>query len=426
MKHLSCLFVCIFLFASVFTISNFCHISEGKSVISNFHTHQNSSISTNHFENHSYLEINSDQELVSIASSEGWDGDGSANNPYLIQNYLFNNASENPSIAVHIKTSISYTHGGYSSFDLILNDVDSFITIQYNNFTHSVLISHTSHVNLIGNNWINKTNSENLMISSYGVNVTNNVFSGIDPNCNKTSNNPTPRIYTIGTGINIFRNVFTMDTGCFPIQNIAIKPPTPEAFPPANILVYANLFETSDIAITNEAQDVYIYNNDFLVGDFAIGSPGGPAHVYNNNFIDSLIGKQDSQIYDGVVSYFVYSYYDKEKGPPKSSFYIQNSNIIDANYYDSWKGPDRDGDGIVDDPFQYGKTSAEFDYHPSTTKFPGYYDYNETQSIVSTSYGRVRNSDGSKTGYKTIMIIGITIPALLILEIIRRKIHTSK
>lgn len=413
------LFVSILLFVSVFSITNLSQTVEGRPVISSSRVYQNSRISTTQYENHSYLEINSDEELSNIASMEGWDGDGSAENPYLVQNYLFNNASVNPSTAESIKTSISYTYGGFSSYDLILNGIESFVNIQNNNFTHAVLISQSTHINLIGNNWINGSNPYNLMISSHGVNVTQNIFSGIDSNCNQTSNRPTPRVYITGRGINIFRNRFTLDTGCYPIQNIVIISPPPEAYTLEDILIYANLFETSDLAITASSSDVYIYNNDFAVGDFAVSLPGGGVSVNNNNFILSLIGTQGQQSYYENVAYFVFHYFNKDtEDPTSNSYYFDTSNKIDGNFYSSLVSPDADGDGIVDNPLQYGKNPSRYDYNPSTKEFPGYIDYNET-TIDPVGSGSISNSNGSKAGYDTIMVLGITIPTLLVLDIIK-------
>ena len=334
---------------------------------------------------HNPLILQSDEELQSVASQEGWGGDGTQENPILIENYEFSTGEENPLEADQIKQSLismSQDLSGFSSYSLILNDISLFVDIKNNEFIYSVAINGSDNVDIINNKWINPDYPANLFINSKlglksnPIEIQRNTFSGSNLKCGNGSETQfdfTPRVFIIGSGLEIHGNEFDLDNGCLPIQDIAINVYR-FIFTELNFTnIYNNVFHACDVAIHLMDGNTNIYDNDFEIGDFGIITIRG-GKINHNNFEFSDLGAQGSQNYIGdgtIIDDFGYNVIHEGKT-------IAFSPAVDNNYYKHWTEPDKDSDGIVDEPYFLGNWQSSsdatvtpiYDYHPSTKPFP--------------------------------------------------------
>lgn len=313
-----------------------------------------------------YLEITSDQQLQQTAISEGWGGDGTESNPYLIENYLFEDPLLNSKTFDAVNNTFYYPFGGFSEFDIVLDQISLHVTVQNNSFTHAVLVSNSLNINILQNEWSRVAKPSNLFVAySQRINISGNNFDGSNDHCASFPRmNFSPRVVLFTSLALVHKNLFEKDLGCLPIQQIMIDSTTGDWANPDGVTISANLFRNSDVAI-NARVSMTVLNNHFETGDFAILMNDRGGYYKNNNFVVSEIGVTGKQNYNGTIK-FIDAFYDG----PSAEMRIRGS--YESNFYSTWIGPDDDNDGVVDNAFQVGLFAL--DLTPSTTPFPGYFE----------------------------------------------------
>lgn len=370
---------------------------------------------------HSSIQITSDADLKQVAKTENWKGDGTEKNPIMIQRYIFSDQPiVNSAIFTEVSNNFQYLFRGFTSFNLILTNISLYVKIESNNFNSSVLIVNSGNITINANSWVNQWNPNNLFIATTwqksdaatpvkdnNIRITDNTFFGSNEFCTIEGDfRPSPRVVLYGGGFTIHHNIFEMDVGCYPTQNIFIENTVdPLRDQPTKRHVTSitnNLFKASDYAIISGGADIDISNNDFEVGDFAIIGFTPVFKILHNNFYVSHLGNQGKQNYTDVDFFYSYFYYPRDN-PLKNGYYGDatwgSSGIIGINYYSNWVFPDRDNDGIVDRPLN---NVAQPFREASTKPFPGYDEVNNDnrepilQIVIGTIIGLLAVGFGLK------------------------------
>lgn len=346
-----------------------------------------------------YLEITSDDQFAVFANQYGWDGDGSEVNPFIIQNLSFNNGVSSP-LGESIRDKV-YNHeqagylylGGYEKFDMVLTNVSYHIIFQNNEFMYTLMINNTDNVQLINNRWVNDHYPSNLWIGGDSAALMDNQFSGSNDLCDVGTDLFTPRVFLFGSGYTVSHNLFGVDRGCHPIQQLVLWPhysEIPES-PNNNWLLTSithNSFKASDYAIQALLQNIIVSNNDFEFGDFAITIENqvvfAHTEVTQNNFYVSHRGTVGMQTYDGAYRHVIFPvFYSKQENESRRSFWGDQTPLIRYNYYSDWEG-DTNHDGIVDVARPFSPTAdnsrvgAVYDFAPSVYEFQGYYPVSDS------------------------------------------------
>lgn len=322
-----------------------------------------------------YLEITSEQQLQSVAQSEGWSGSGNFDDPFIIENYLFEGDEPQSSVASKIASNPSPPNPlGFDRISLVLTNIDSYLILRNNQFAHSVIVNTTqayrpdNQIVFESNRWISSDDPNNLMIYGFGGHILKNTFDGSLMRCEDIiGTDYYSRIFIRGSGTIIEKNKFEVDQGCTPLADISINEPIngPNNYV-HNVTVENNYFKSIDVALNLKRGSVFIQRNDFDTGEFAIfisvGFNGQKDRVYENNFRVSTIGQIGQQFYNGTSYFVTYT----------RSQHLGTSGDVDVrnNYYSVWNGPDSNHDGIVDNPLIEGDIIG---YTPSKTPFPTYY-----------------------------------------------------
>lgn len=323
---------------------------------------------------HGFLEVTSDQQLEDLAQKESWSGDGSKKHPFVVENYIFDQSQNGSDIFDQAISGIYYIYPGFTTFNLIMQNINLHVKLQNNQFTFSVLIVNSPNVDIIGNEWINPSNPSNLFVSSSENLIRDNFFGGNNLECtNDTQAKPFPRVVIKGPDMEVVHNLFDIDKGCHRIVQMLVIG--------IGGKVQYNLFRTSDIAIEMKTGKVEVTNNDFEVGDFAIILNNQVVNSTNNNFYSSAIGSQGDQNYTGMIKAYTESFYLPGHESKMVDCYI----TAKSNYYSNWINPDENHDGIVDKPYSIcspdnGALKINTDATPSTTPFDGYYEYSPNES----------------------------------------------
>lgn len=330
-----------------------------------------------------YLEITSDDQLKDMAQKNGWKGDGSYDNPIIIENYNFTEIKKNPQIANDIKSSENYLQTDFNEFNLVITNIVSSITLRNNQFTSAVLFNVSNaysnidiqRILIIKNKWINPSNPNNLFTIGNNFLISFNTFSGSLNKCENGLTDLPARVYTNGVENMFDRNIFESDYGCFPIQNILMHQPIPRG---SGVLLHKttirdNLFLSNNLSLNIQTISVIVDNNDFFVKQYAIAT----------NFITSLlITHNNFYISDETNTYslengsfpFIIGTYNIPKVTCLPGFSSCGSTtILNSNYYSNWVTPDKDSDGIVDMPYTHQYVQMK-DLYPYTKPFSTYYN----------------------------------------------------
>ena len=322
-----------------------------------------------------YLEITSDDQFAALAEQYEWQGDGTENDPYRIEYYALDHG-ESSDLAEAVKSAILYTDGGFDLFDLIISQVSYHVVIQHNIFMYSVLVNQSLNVEVRDNEWQNDIYPSNLFIVSDHPTVRDNFFTGSNELCDTGNEKYTPRVFILGSGAQILHNHFDIDRGCHPIQQLILYPtPTHDVRLIATTAIADNWFEASDLSIQSTYGNLVVTNNDIEYGDFGIfvqtHAIGVHAKFSENNFIQSNVGQIGNQFYENG-QYIISPYWGG---------WSEGSPSIDMNYYSALESEDVNDDGYYDQPQSFASIDTPdsisdvyiYDYHPSTTPYPGYH-----------------------------------------------------
>ena len=330
------------------------------------------------YSSHDYLEITSDVQLRSIANSEGWRGDGSPGNPFIIENYRFSGGTLNPQTAVDIKSNMGYTEDQFRRFSIIITNIESYVIIRYNEISDSVLLNTIDNYNgeviFEGNLWQSKTKPNNLITYGDGFTVRHNTFYGSGLGCDsKTS---FTRYIAQGSKTTIEENIFEVDDGCGTTQNIELRdigenpyyPNASSGYTKPVYIITGNYFKSNDLAINVKTHNVDINLNDFVVGKLGILTNGKTVSIHSNNFYVSDIDVV------GVHRYYSNNYDFIDTGVEGNRSKAQYNPEIRPNYYSDWTTPDKNRDSIVDVPYNHGLSAQNesrfiVDLEPSVDPF---------------------------------------------------------
>ncbi len=193
---------------------------------------------------HDPIRINSNFEFGSIAGSEGWVGDGSPGNPYIIEGYDINGSGYGYCIYIgntteHFVLRDSYLHeaSGVTSYPYFFDTGIIMYSVQNGTITNNTAISnnkngmliHMGLSNTIINNTISSNKDDGIYFSgAYSNTIANNtIYSNnedgtilLDTNSNTIVNNTIfsnnrNGIFVMNSNSNTFNNNEMVDNGLF-------------------------------------------------------------------------------------------------------------------------------------------------------------------------------------------------------------------
>ena len=232
---------------------------------------------------HAPIKVNNDTDFAAQAASEGWSGDGSASNPYVIENYEID--VQGGTSGIRIENVISHfvvrncTIYNSSSSGILLNYVSNG-TI-FNNTMHDIvsdgLAMWSVSDSLLANNTIYN-------VGYYGFSVwfsDNNMISG-----NYVYDIDGIGIYTIYSDNNVMAHNNLVDNALIAIQlNGANNKLYANAMVNSGLDIYGSLYTSSSHTIpmnnTVNGKPVYYYKNSMLGGGGSVPIDAGEVIVVN-------------------------------------------------------------------------------------------------------------------------------------------------
>ncbi|MHA2297276.1 MAG: right-handed parallel beta-helix repeat-containing protein [Candidatus Hodarchaeales archaeon] len=331
---------------------------------------------------HDPIEITGDAEFITLADSEGWQGDGSMQNPIIISNLRINNVNSTliniTDVTKHFRIiSCQLTGGGREGVQG---------GIHFNNVNNGQVIDNTVSNNSYGiklldslNNLIANNSAYNNQLGMSLIQSLNNTIAN-----NNVSNNNYCGINLVFSGTNTITNntISNNHHGIF-LQDSS------------------NIFITNNNANNNIHCGIEMwYSNNNLIAD---------NNASNNSDGINLMGSANNIIFNNTVSNnhnYGISLENSANNSISSNNFAGNSlaqaydngngnsiaNQFYYNYYDDWTGPDANGDSIVDLP--YPITGSKNNEDP----FPVINPYNTVVSIPTTNSS---TTDSSTTDSST-------------------------
>ncbi|MFW9779359.1 MAG: nitrous oxide reductase family maturation protein NosD [Candidatus Heimdallarchaeota archaeon] len=403
---------------------------------SNFHakTSSNLKISEKHqvFDFYSPIVINGNQEMEDLATSEGWSGTGSADNPFILENLEFSSMSVNYQLEINntnhhfIIRNSKFSDGGKGGIKLdavsnalitdnifINNSGDALFLVSssnaiishnvingtkgiptysdvdgFTNYPFSIDVRRSTDIivehNLLYNNhdgiwlWLNVSNS-----IVRGNEVYNTiVYEGLGAGGSTQSFNNIIRDNIIDT-IGRYGLWVLSDTGGSIFENNTIRKTTSKAIFLSNV---------QNSTITNNTVD-------------HAGTEGvhiaGPTSVFNSMRHNLIINSQlhGLRLEGGNNLVQENTFIDNNKGNGKQAIqFSQGPNQITHNYWNDWTSPDTDNDGIVDNPYVLDGIDGQ-DNFPLVLS-PRERTNTSSTTPSTTSFGVITN---------TVLAFGITI-----------------
>lgn len=314
------------------------------------------------YTSHAPIFIHNNSEFHSIATANGWLGDGlSAATPYLINDYsIVNDGYELISIedtSLYFKIQNCYldnvkggsdldaiylrnVQNGIISNNIIMNNRHGIfldtgcadITIEYNNIDDTT----QSGIRIKGSNSVNVFNNTISNCIYHAIWLTGTTNSFIDEN----------EAFLCYNGIWI-REDSILNT----VENNVIYDVTNGIWitnSSNNCSTRFNLITQSEygIVIGDETANTEITNNTILgCTDYGVAIDGTSTDnvIMNNSFVNNKVGWASQAGDNGTL------------------------NTFDLNYWDDWTTPDVDTNGIVDTPYSINGTTMNTDPRPRTT-----------------------------------------------------------
>ncbi len=323
------------------------------------------------YQRHGPIFINGNDDFRLKASIEGWTGDGTMENPYIIEYLDITGFIPqrglvtiiNTNVHFIIRNSLIHDNNAIDGVGILLQNVSNaviskvkifntngtgLLIFDYNfAFSHHNVIEYSEiHHNAAALslwNSFNNTIQHNIFhdsltadIVAFGENTSSNLFQN-----NTLYNTPYCAMCTFYSSYNVIQN------NTFYHESLDLGPGSND-----NIIQY-NAF----LYVVNEALRVWSSRNIIRYNTFVeSGSHGIIFHdvsqnneIYGNNFIGNA--------------------WDSHYGASKQAGDEGYNNRFDGNYWDDLVHPDTDGDGIVDQPYLIELSGGNLDQHPRTHPF---------------------------------------------------------
>ncbi|MHA1907498.1 MAG: right-handed parallel beta-helix repeat-containing protein [Candidatus Thorarchaeota archaeon] len=300
---------------------------------------------------HDAILITSDEEFDSMATAEGWNGDGSSSNPYRITGYLLTDPLTQPiriwNTEVHWIFENNIIEGGGLCGSFIVNTKNGMMTNNTFRFRHNGMAFQDVENLLITENYIHNNTGHGLEFLGYSRGVTvrnnrivNNRVSGIllpaATDC-QIVNNTIIDNYNQGISVPSGMNVT--------ISNNDIKghPENGIISGTSNCTILGNTVEFSEMYGVALTSGSYCEISGNIIKDsdnygLYLSSPTSNTTVTENSFIGN---GEDCQV--------------KDAGSENKFF---------LNFYDDWISPDSNSDDIVDSPYVFDGQAGNSDPFP--------------------------------------------------------------
>ncbi|MHA1959944.1 MAG: right-handed parallel beta-helix repeat-containing protein [Candidatus Thorarchaeota archaeon] len=311
-------------------------------------------VTSDTFTPHDAIAIFSDAEFAATASDEGWPGDGTAENPYVISGLLLTDSSVQPvkiwNTEVHWILENNLIEGGGLCGIWIDDTTNGIIRNNIIRNRHSgIVLENPEYLTVLENDVYNNSGNGIEVLGSF----INSTIQG-----NRIQENILDGVY-IPAGIDsIFEDNTIADNG---ENGIAITLCTRN-------IIRSNLVERNGHSgIIVGASNSVIEGNTITESGFdgLTLTTGSRSEILNNTL----------QVNEGYGVQLSASVRNATVGLNKFIGNGGDSQVCDHgtdnefrfNYYDSWTGPDADSNEIVDEPYQIDGGAENSDTHPLTS-----------------------------------------------------------
>ena len=341
--------------------------------------------------NHAPIKIDGNADFATQSTENGWTGDGSVGNPYVIQNLV------------------------------ILTDVDDQSAIFINN-TDVFFIIQNCTISSTGENTIDQNYPSGIQLQSVSnAKISNNTAE----NCNfnsfslQNSNNNT---LTDNTAPNTHYGFYLEDSNNNTLTNNLVQNSRARGFTlleSSNNILKGNIIRNNildEMILLNAHTGILIrqssHNNTLInntvyryVFGFALEESNNNIIAYNtarNNTNGFVLINSDSNTIsynfaqdneewgfylEGFSNEIKFNNFVSAKGGEVLAYCNDSTNIFDYNYWSNHTSPDADGDGIVDVPYAV-EGGACVDSHP-VTKMYIFLEEEEKNEIPGYSLGAI-------------------------------------
>ncbi len=275
------------------------------------------------YSSHSVITINNNSDLETLRSQEGCTGSGKVNDPYVIDGYDISGTGGAciyvAHITVHLIISDCCLHNSSYGVEVVASN---YVTVTNSNCSgddpYGIYLDNTGNDTLINNVCIDA--SHGIYVYSSSDNVINN------NTCKAT------RACSMMLTSSSNRNLISNNT-CYSSGNNGIHVRQSDY----NVISYNTLKNNGGYGLS-----LAMSNYNQVYGNLMIGN-NGSSSVYSSSHIQS----NDT----GIGNRWNTSSY--------------------GNYWSDWRGPDANGDGIVDNPYSICDGSSKDHYPLATTAIPG-------------------------------------------------------
>jgi parallel beta-helix repeat protein len=333
----------------------------------------------NNFIDHDQIVIDGEIDLISQSITEDWTGDGTKENPIIIENYNFTEFLFNET-GISLKSISSYIIIRNNIFEIslgraiYLENVSNLKIFNNSLLSADIGILSISSINIdIESNYIQNTRSAIKICGSYNSFVQGNDIKNAKKNgilVNSLSSDIIVESNTIGditeVGIYIYsannnfaRNNIITNSG----WGIAIGNDS------SNNSVTKNKVSLAD----NMGIIIFEYSDSNMISDNIIDLSNIGVDIYNNSKYNIVIGnlvvnnniglRLDSSAIGNNIFFNAF----KDNNFPQANIandenYLNNGSH--GNFWDDYMGQDTNGDGIGDNPFLIDKENTIYDFFP--------------------------------------------------------------
>jgi parallel beta-helix repeat protein len=412
------------------------------------------------YTSHPSIDINSNQDFSNLALSEGWFGDGSAENPYIIEGYIFNQPTDYQILIANVNLHFIIRNSFISNAimgGIQLNNVsNSLITnnIISNNTGDGVFVINTVN-SVLSHNIINKTNEAPLFDRNgyndqpLAIDIWNSAKITVE--YNKLFNN-----FAGGTWFwnevnnSIFKgNIVDNILGPLPYGAVGAVGGIGCGIDTHNNTIVNNIITntaSNGIWLFDDAGDTFIGNNTVMNTSNGLQLDGtSRAIIHNNTFKNNrnngiyMRGSSSSNsitlnvfennsgygiIFDGSNHNITENIFIENNNNGKQASFIGSGiNNIKFNYWNDLTSPDIDNDGFVDIPYVLDGFSNVQDSSPLIQPGKLIISTKTTSSITSTYEPSLNStSSGTTTVNLETFIVG-TLIVLIMFSINRKRIR---
>lgn len=330
---------------------------------------------TSPYREHNSIFITSNAFFTIQAVSEGWPGNGTSFNPYIIENLNITTSLESlitihntdvyfqirDNLLIHDTTQSSYEHGGIW-FNNVKNGM--IINNEIRNSNSGILITESTNITITGNKIINNTYTGMGLFLLTGSTITNNTI----------------RDNQAAIELSGSHNIISHNNISDNLEGIVVNQPTPVAsvgFTDNNVINYNiitnNLQNGIDMLATNNIIQNNIIQNNNDNGIYLSGSDNLISNnsLFNNRFYGVRITSHIANILENPApSGNVIRWNDfigntvKILGAGGQARDYGSDNTFEYNYFSDHHNTDANSDHIADTPYNIDGDANNKDFKP--------------------------------------------------------------